>query len=79
MEKFIKDATKAYIIAYNTAMEMTHNANMAMNIAACVTMSFMQITKPQEQETNPMAAVMVAVGQILTKQNKEEQEETNNE
>lgn len=79
MEKFIEDATKAYIIAYNTAMEMTHNANMAMNVAACVVMSFMQITKPQEQEINPMAAVMAAVGQILTKQNEEEQEETNND
>ena len=34
MKNFIEDATKAYIISYNTAMEMTHNSNMAMQIAS---------------------------------------------
>lgn len=66
MKNFIEDATKAYIISYNTAMEMTHNPNMAMNVAGCVAMSFMAITKPQETQIDPMAAVMMAVGQLMT-------------
>lgn len=68
MKKFIEDATKAYIISYNTAMEMTHNPNMANNIAACVVMSYMSIMKPQEMKIDPMAAVMMAVGQYMTQQ-----------
>lgn len=68
MKNFIEDATKAYIISYNTAMEMTHNPNMAMQIASCVVMSYMAITKPQEMKIDPMAAVMMAVGQYMTQQ-----------
>lgn len=66
MEKFIEDATKAYIISYNTTMEMTHNPNMAMQIAACIVVSYMEVMKPQEMQIAPMAAVMMAVGQAMT-------------
>ncbi len=68
MEKFIEDATKAYIISYNTAMKMTRNPNMATNIAACVVMSYMSIMKPEKGQIDQMAAVMMAVGQYMTQQ-----------
>lgn len=68
MKNFIEDATKAYIISYNTAMEMTHNPNMAMQIAACVALSYMSIMKPQETQIDPTTAVMMAVGQYMTQQ-----------
>lgn len=71
MKNFIKDATKAYIISYNTAMEMTNNPNMAMQIASCVVMSYMAIMKPQQMQIDPMAAVMMAVGQYMMQQKQE--------
>ena len=68
MEKFIKDVTKAYITAYNTAMDITHNPNMAMQVAFCVAMAYMTTMKPQEMQIDPMTAVMMAVGQYMTQQ-----------
>lgn len=70
MGNFIENATKAYIISYNTAMEMTNNTNMAMQVAFCVVMSYMTITKPQEMKIDPMTAVMMAVGQYMTQRKK---------
>lgn len=72
MKNFIEDATKAYIISYNTAMEMTHNPNMAMQIASCVVLSYMSIMKPQQMQIDPMAAVMMAVGQYMTQQKQDD-------
>ena len=72
MKNFIEDATKAYIISYNTAMEMTHNPNMAMQIASCVVLSYMSIMKPQQMQIDPMAAVMMAVGKYMTQQKQDD-------
>ena len=40
--KLIQDSTKAYMIAYNQAMQETRNPNMASQIASVVTMSYMK-------------------------------------
>lgn len=73
MKNFIENATKAYIISYKMTMEMTHNPNMAMQIASCVVASYMLCTKPQqEMQIDPMAAVMMAVGQYMTQQKTED-------
>lgn len=72
MKNFIEDATKAYIISYNTAMEMTHNPNMAMQIASCVVISYMSVMKPEQTQIDQMTAVMMAVGQYMTQQKPED-------
>ena len=75
MENFIEDATKAYIISYNTAMEMTHNPNMAMQIAACVVLSFMTLKQTQQPQIDPMTAIMMAVGQQMTQKKPDDEDE----
>lgn len=75
MENFIEDATKAYIISYNTAMEMTHNPDMAMQIAACVVLSFMTLKQTQQPQIDPMTAIMMAVGQQMTQKKPDDEEE----
>ena len=75
MENFIEDATKAYIISYNTAMEMTHNPNMAMQIAACVVLSFMTLKQTQQPKLDPMTAIMMAVGQQMTQKKPDDEDE----
>lgn len=75
MKNFIEDATKAYIISYNTAMEMTHNPNMAMQIAACVVLSFMTLKQMQQPQIDPMTAIMMAVGQQMTQKKPDDEDE----
>lgn len=75
MKNFIEDATKAYIISYNTAMEMTHNPNMAMQIAACVVLSFMTLKQTQQPQIDPMTAIMMAVGQQMTQKKPDDEDE----
>lgn len=62
--KLIKDSTKAYIIAYNQAMQDTHNPNMAAQIASVVTMSYMTTFKAkveQEQQAQSLLGIMLSM------------------
>ena len=62
--KPIQDSTKAYIIAYNQAMQDTHNPNMAAQIANVVTMSYMSTFKAkveQEQQAQSLLGIMLSM------------------
>ncbi len=62
--KFIQDSTKAYMIAYNVAMQDTHNPNMAAQIASVVVMSYMTAFKQeieQEQQAQTMLGIMLSM------------------
>lgn len=62
--KFIQDATKAYIIAYNQAMADTHNPSMSAQIASVVVMSYMTAFKQeteQEQQSQTMLGIMLSM------------------
>lgn len=62
--KLIQDSTKAYIIAYNQAMQDTHNPNMAAQIASVVTMSYMTTFKAkveQEQQAQSLLGIMLSM------------------
>ena len=62
--KPIQDSTKAYIIAYNQAMQDTHNPNMAAQIANVVTMSYMTTFKAkveQEQQAQSLLGIMLSM------------------
>ncbi len=52
------------MIAYNQAMQETHNPNMAMQIASVVTMSYMTTFKTeieQEQQAQSLLGIMLAM------------------
>ena len=62
--KLIQDSTKAYMIAYNQAMQDTHNPNMAAQIASVVVMSYMTAFKQeseQEKQAQTMLGIMLAM------------------
>ena len=62
--KPIQASTKAYIIAYNQAMQDTHNPNMAAQIANVVTMSYMTTFKAkveQEQQAQSLLGIMLSM------------------
>lgn len=62
--KLIQDSTKTYIIAYNQAMQDTHNPNMAAQIASVVTMSYMTTFKAkveQEQQAQSLLGIMLSM------------------
>lgn len=62
--KFIQDSTKAYMIAYNVAMQETHNPNMAAQIASVVVMSYMTAFKQeaeQEQQAQSLLSIMLSM------------------
>lgn len=62
--KFIQDSASAYMIAYNQAMQDTHNPNMAAQIASVVVMSYMTTFKQeieQEQQAQTMLGIMLAM------------------
>lgn len=63
-EKLIQDSTKAYMIAYNAAMQETRNPNMAAQIASVVTMSYMNVFKTeieQEQQAQSLLGIMLSM------------------
>lgn len=63
-EKLIQDSTKAYMIAYNAAMQETRNPNMAAQIASVVTMSYMNVFKAeveQEQQAQSLLGIMLSM------------------
>ena len=63
-EKLIQDSTKAYMIAYNAAMQETRNPNMAAQIASIVTMSYMNVFKAeveQEQQAQSLLGIMLSM------------------
>lgn len=63
-EKLIQDSTKAYMIAYNQAMQDTHNPNMAAQIASVVVMAYMNIFKTeieQEQQAQSLLGIMLSM------------------
>lgn len=62
--KLIQDSTKAYMIAYNAAMQETRNPNMAAKIASVVTMSYMNVFKAeveQEQQAQSLLGIMLSM------------------
>lgn len=62
--KLIQDSTKAYMIAYNQAMQDTHNPNMAAQIASVVVMSYMNVFKTeieQEQQAQSLLGIMLSM------------------
>lgn len=62
--KLIQDSTKAYMIAYNAAMQETRNPNMATQIASVVTMSYMNVFKAeveQEQQAQSLLGIMLSM------------------
>lgn len=62
--EFIKDSASAYMIAYNQAMQDTHNPNMAAQIASVVVMSYMTTFKQeleQEQQAQTMLGIMLSM------------------
>ena len=62
--EFIKDSASAYMIAYNQAMQDTHNPNMAAQIASVVVMSYMTTFKQeseQEKQAQTMLGIMLAM------------------
>lgn len=62
--KLIQDSTKAYMIAYNAAMQETRNPNMAAQIASVVTMSYMNVFKAeveQEQQAQSLLGIMLSM------------------
>lgn len=62
--KLIQGSTKAYMIAYNQAMQETRNPNMAAQIASVVTMSYMNVFKAeveQEQQAQSLLGIMLSM------------------
>lgn len=62
--KLIQDSTKAYMIAYNQAMQETRNPNMEAQIAGVVTMSYMNTFKTeieQEQQAQSLLGIMLSM------------------
>ena len=59
--KFIQDSASAYMIAYNQAMQDTHNPNMAAQIASVVVMSAFKQEIEQEQQAQTMLGIMLAM------------------
>jgi len=62
--KFIQDSTKAYMIAYDVAMQDTHNPNFAAQIASVVVMSYMTAFKneaEQEQQAQSLLSIMLSM------------------
>lgn len=62
--EFIKDSASAYMIAYNQAMQDTHNPNMAAQIASVVVMSYMTTFKQElerEQQAQTMLGIMLSM------------------
>ena len=60
----IQDSVSAYMIAYNKAMQDTHNPNMAAQIASVVVMSYMNVFKTeieQEQQAQTMLGIMLSM------------------
>lgn len=48
--KFFQESTNAYIVSYNTAMEMMHNPTAAAQIATSVTMTYMMMRKAEMKQ-----------------------------
>lgn len=44
-DSFYQEAANAYIVAYNTAMERTHDPEIAKLVASAVAMSYMALFK----------------------------------
>ena len=62
--KLIQDSTKAYMIAYNQAMQDTHNPNMAAQIASVVVMAYMNVLKTeieQKQQAQSLLGIMLSM------------------
>ena len=62
--KLIQDSAKAYMIAYNQAMQETRNPNMAAQIASVVAMSYMNVFKTeveQEQQAQSLLGIMLSM------------------
>ena len=62
--KLIQDSTSAYIIAYNQAMQETHNLNMAAQIAGMISMAYMNAFKAeieQEQQAQSLLGIMLSM------------------
>ncbi len=62
--EFIQDSTKAYMIAYNVAMQDTHNSNFAAQIASVVVMSYMTAFKNeavQGQQAKSLLGIMLSM------------------
>lgn len=47
---FYQEATNAYIVSYNAAMERMHNPSAAGQVAAAVTMSYMMLFKEEQNQ-----------------------------
>lgn len=62
--KLIQDSTKAYMIAYDVAIQETRNPNMAAQIAGVVVMGYMSTFKTeieQEQQTQSLLGIMLSM------------------
>lgn len=62
--KLIQDSTKAYMIAYNVAIQETRNPNMAAQIASVVVMGYMSTFKTeieQEQQAQSLLGIMLSM------------------
>lgn len=60
----VPEEASAYMIAYNQAMQDTHNPNMAAQIAGVVVMSYMTAFKQeieQEQQAQTMLGIMLSM------------------
>ena len=59
--KLIQDSTSAYIIAYNQAMQETHNPNMAAQIAGMISMNAFKAEIEQEQQAQSLLGIMLSM------------------
>ncbi len=76
--KFIQDSASAYMIAYNQAMQDTHNPNMAAQIASVVVMSYMTAFKQeieQEQQAQTLLGMMPSIAQAGANAGKEDDDD----
>lgn len=76
--KFIQDSASAYMIAYNQAMQDTHNPNMAAQIASVVVMSYMTAFKQeieQERQAQTLLGMMLSIAQAGANAGKEDDDD----
>ena len=76
--KFIQDSASAYMVAYNQAMQDTHNPNMAAQIAGVVVMSYMTTFKQkieQEQQAQSLLGVMLSMVEAMKGENEDGEDE----
>lgn len=77
--KFFQEATNAYMVAYNTAMEQMRNPNTAAQIAMSVTMAYIATAKAEmrqkEQERNMGLGILSVLAAATAKRDEQNDSE----